>query len=87
MILSARPIVLPIDITIFTWNFVFFWLILNNGDGRIDGLRVKIVITTYRDCGSAEWIINYVHLSGKGLSVWMSDLGERAVQLTWERNF
>ena len=55
MIHSARPTVSPVENIVFAWNlfcFARFWKL--GMDGRIT--RAKTMITTGRDCGSAEWI-------------------------------
>ena len=62
MIPSAWPTVPPLAINHYShFKFVLFCKILKSGDGRTDiqTLRVKIVITTGRDCESASWINNY----------------------------
>ena len=51
MIPQAKPTVPPVAII----NFQRICNILKSGDVRTDGqTRVKIMITTGRDCGSAE---------------------------------
>ena len=54
MIHSARPTVLLVENIVFALNC----FILKSGDGRTDGRTTcaKIMITTGRDCGLAEWI-------------------------------
>ena len=56
MIPSDKPTG-PVAITT-RLNFCFVLRDLKSGDGRTDvqATRVKIVIATCRDCGSAEWI-------------------------------
>ena len=57
MILSGRPTVPSVAITIFSIENCFVLSDFEN-QGRMDGRtpHEKIVITTGRDCGSAEWI-------------------------------
>ena len=59
MIHSARPTV-SLVATIVLCCFVL--LDLKSGDGRTNGRTTcaKIMITTGRDCGSAEWIKSYI---------------------------
>ena len=62
MIPSARTTIPPVAITIVTWkllHFVRFWKVLKM-------TCMKIVITTGKVCGSAEWIKKYINFPGRG---------------------
>ena len=60
MIHSDRPTISPIMNIVFTWNLFCFDRFCTRD---VRTTCVKTMITTGRDCGSAEWIKNIIHPS------------------------